>query len=558
MAILVPGRGAAMSLAAAALILGGCAGGDAAPQPSATDSPAAAANQQTAPAPAGNPRIAYVLSDWAGRQENWGDAARFAEAALADAGDVPAVRAQAVRSFVMTGDLAAAAEVTGDLGDGNWQETAWRAVARYSLAMADDDPAAAEDALGQLGDSGLAGLIKPGLNAWARAAAGTPGAAAEALMAEASGTGVGSLAAYHAGLMAWEGGDPRLALTAFHHARALAQGQGERPSAALAAMADPAADSPVPEAATAGAARYLDALAASFRREPHGRWSLVLAHSAAELDATPARQNAVAESLAHLGRHDEAAAAYARVLAGQPGNIAAAVGRARSLAELERVDAALAALENLPQATRDAHARLIAAERAFLHQGRDDHGAAAAAFGEALAAPAPAESPDGLRVPAPWRLHFGRGIALHQAGDWPEAEAAMERALSLGGDSSPELLNYLGYSWIDRGERLSEAKAMVAQAVEREPDNAYYIDSLGWAHYRMGDIAAAIEQLERAAELRPGDPEITEHLGDAYWRAGREREARYQWERALRDGVDAETAERLRDKIADGIDGDAR
>ena len=131
-----------------------------------------------------------------------------------------------------------------------------------------------------------------------------------------------------------------------------------------------------------------------------------------------------------------------------------------------------------------------------------------------------------------WRLLYMRGVALERSGRWPEAEKDLTRALAEHPDE-PELLNYLGYSWIDRGERLSEALDMVRRASEADPHSGAMIDSLGWAYYRLGDYKKAVEKLERAVELEPADPEINNHLGDAYWRVGRRTEAKFQWERVL-------------------------
>ncbi len=131
-----------------------------------------------------------------------------------------------------------------------------------------------------------------------------------------------------------------------------------------------------------------------------------------------------------------------------------------------------------------------------------------------------------------WRLWWLRGSARQRAGRWPEAERDLQEALRLA-PNEPEILNSLGYSWIDRGERLQEAMAMVQKAAALRPRSGAIVDSLGWAHYRLGQFAAAVEALERAVVLEPGDPTINDHLGDAYWRAGRRTEAQFQWTRAL-------------------------
>ena len=133
---------------------------------------------------------------------------------------------------------------------------------------------------------------------------------------------------------------------------------------------------------------------------------------------------------------------------------------------------------------------------------------------------------------ASWEAYYMRGIALDRSGHWGDAEKDFRKALELKPDES-EVLNYLGYSWIDRGENLQEAKAMVEKAVAAKPDSGAMVDSLGWAYYRLGQFAPAVEQLEHATELEPSDPDINNHLGDAYWQAGRRIEARFQWQLVL-------------------------
>ncbi|MDR3510172.1 MAG: tetratricopeptide repeat protein [Caulobacteraceae bacterium] len=153
---------------------------------------------------------------------------------------------------------------------------------------------------------------------------------------------------------------------------------------------------------------------------------------------------------------------------------------------------------------------------------------------------------------AGWQLYYMRGVARQQAGDWPSAQADMETALKLAPDE-PEILNYLAYSWVDRGERLTEAKAMIEKAVAAKPDSGAMVDSLGWVYFRMGDYPKAVNQLEHAAELDPADPDINNHLGDAYWRAGRKTEARFQWERVLTLNPDAKLREEVEGKLKSGL-----
>lgn len=134
--------------------------------------------------------------------------------------------------------------------------------------------------------------------------------------------------------------------------------------------------------------------------------------------------------------------------------------------------------------------------------------------------------------PQNWRLYFARGAARERLDRWPEAEADLLRALELSPEQ-PDVMNYLGYTWADRGERLSEALSMLERAAELRPMSGAVIDSLGWVHYRMGDYAEALRSLERAVELEPADATLNDHLGDVYWRLNRRIEARFQWRRAL-------------------------
>lgn len=131
-----------------------------------------------------------------------------------------------------------------------------------------------------------------------------------------------------------------------------------------------------------------------------------------------------------------------------------------------------------------------------------------------------------------WRLYFSRGAARERLNRWPEAESDFRRALEISPEQ-PDVMNYLGYSWIERGERLQEALAMIQRAVELRPGSAAIIDSLGWAYYRLGDYPQALLHLEHAVELEPADPTLNDHLGDVYWRLGRRIEARFQWQRVL-------------------------
>ncbi|MEM6710727.1 MAG: tetratricopeptide repeat protein [Pseudomonadota bacterium] len=141
-----------------------------------------------------------------------------------------------------------------------------------------------------------------------------------------------------------------------------------------------------------------------------------------------------------------------------------------------------------------------------------------------------------------WRLFYQRGIAYERTDRWPLAEADFLKALELFEDQ-PDVLNYLAYTWVDRGEHLERSVSMLERAAEMRPDSGYIVDSLGWVYFRLGRFEEAVEQLELAVTLDPTQAVIHDHLGDAYWMVGRRLEARFQWIHARDledDEIDAE------------------
>ena len=90
---------------------------------------------------------------------------------------------------------------------------------------------------------------------------------------------------------------------------------------------------------------------------------------------------------------------------------------------------------------------------------------------------------------------------------------------------------------------------LIKFAVSQEPQNGFYLNSLGWAYYKLNDLKKAIIYLERAIELEPQEMEITDHLGDAYFKRGRLKEAKLVWERALSLNGDKELSEKIRKKL---------
>jgi Flp pilus assembly protein TadD len=142
-----------------------------------------------------------------------------------------------------------------------------------------------------------------------------------------------------------------------------------------------------------------------------------------------------------------------------------------------------------------------------------------------------------------------------RAGDWPGAEADFRAALVLFPDE-PGVLNYLGYSLMEKGGSAAsaEARVLVEKAAKLRPGDGGIIDSLGWMQLRSGEVDTAVVTLERAVSLEPQDATIMGHLGDALWRQGRLIEARFRWRQAL--GLEAEPEDRrkLQARLDYGLD----
>jgi len=157
-----------------------------------------------------------------------------------------------------------------------------------------------------------------------------------------------------------------------------------------------------------------------------------------------------------------------------------------------------------------------------------------------------------------WILFFYRGTSYERAKQWDKAQADLKKALELVPDSQPggraQVMNYLAYSWVDRGENIDDAFKMLQRAVELSPRDGMIIDSLGWAYYRLGRYDDAVRELEKAVDLKAGDPVINDHLGDAYWKVGRKLEARFQWNHAKDSNPEHEDLIKILGKIDNGMD----
>jgi Flp pilus assembly protein TadD len=241
---------------------------------------------------------------------------------------------------------------------------------------------------------------------------------------------------------------------------------------------------------------------------------------------------------------DLAAQTYALIAPTDPDFPSAEVGRADALFAAGRAEESLELLRALAAQLPDDFDVQVALGNG-LRRAKDNAGAIIAYDGALALAPNP--------MPAQWAVYYSRGIAHEQSGDFPRAEADFRQALALN-PNQPSVLNYLGYSLVDRGEKLDEALDMIKRAVAARPESGYIVDSLAWAYFRLGRFAEALAPMERASLLEPVDPIVTDHLGDVYWANGRKREARFQWQRALSYEPTEKDAARIRLKLELGLD----
>lgn len=145
---------------------------------------------------------------------------------------------------------------------------------------------------------------------------------------------------------------------------------------------------------------------------------------------------------------------------------------------------------------------------------------------------------------------FQLGAVLERAGDFEESATVFEEALANDPDHAPTL-NYLGYMWAERGVNLDRAAVMIEKAVEIDPKNGAYLDSLGWVYFRLDRFDLAEKYLVAAAEIIPDDSTIQEHLGDLYRRTGRSTEALSHYRKALGLEPEPKDEEGLKVKIAE-------
>jgi tetratricopeptide (TPR) repeat protein/LysM repeat protein len=240
---------------------------------------------------------------------------------------------------------------------------------------------------------------------------------------------------------------------------------------------------------------------------------------------------------------EEAIALYGRIPADSPIKRAAELQLGLNLADLDRRDEAIVHLKALLDSDPDDMRAYLAL--GGVYASKEDYRAAAEIYDRAVAR---------LKEPtkANWNIFYQRGIAYERLKEWPKAEPNFRKALELFPDQ-PQVMNYLGYSWVDMNMNLEEGLDLIRKAVDLRPSDGYIVDSLGWAYYRLGRFEEAVVELERAVALKPDDPVLNDHLGDAYWRVGRRLEATFQWSHARDMKPEPDVLSSVQKKLTAGL-----
>lgn len=258
--------------------------------------------------------------------------------------------------------------------------------------------------------------------------------------------------------------------------------------------------------------------------------------------------DAILVQLAHVAERqqesEKAIAFYEQIDGGSPWARFASFQIGLNLADMDREEEAIGHLSKVLEADPTDMRAYLALGSVYASQ--KDFASAAALYDRAV------EEIGGQPGPQHWSIFYQRGIAYERLKEWENAEPNFKKALELSPDH-PQVLNYLGYSWVDMNMNLEEGLDLIRRAVELRPSDGYIVDSLGWAYYRLGRYEEAVEELERAVSLRPDDAVLNDHLGDAYWRVGRKLEAHYQWSRVLvlepEDDIETEVQRKLEEGL---------
>ena len=518
----------------------------------------------------------YLAGQQALNDLRTGDAATFLQEAANSEADNPFVVSRAVLALAADGRVEESAEMAKKLLAIDAQnEVAHLVIATVELK--NGQYARVETELANVGTDTFPGLTATILHAWAMVGDGKL-KAAEDILGKMSDEGLADFLVFHRALMADVAGDaetasnlmmaaydadPQVARLVEAYARMLGNaGKFDEALSIIGKFESTGATHPLVTAVKpalqkkerpgkfaddvqSGAAEMFHSIGIALSRDQSADYAAMFLRLGMYLDP---QSDIVAMSLAELfdsrDQHDEANSLYEVIPSTSPMKPLATVRQAENLDAMgnraEAISSLTAIINSRPN---DLDAVSVLGD---LYRDDERYAEAAATYTKALEI-------TGGKTPADWRFYYVRGIAYERNKEWPKAEADFLKALDLNPDQ-PQVLNYLGYSWVDKGLNLTRALEMIQKAVSAAPNDGYIIDSLGWAFYRLGRYKEAVQVLEQAVQLLPNDPEINDHLGDAYWRVDRKLEARFQWTVASSMDEKGEVKARVAPKLAGGLD----
>jgi len=519
----------------------------------------------------------YLAGRHAQAQRDLSSAADFLDAALKQAPDAPGLLGRTFIVMTVDGRMKEAVVLARELV----KKTPQAVIANLVLAMSDLKKGrfqAAEKRLGKLPGTGIGGFVAPVLRAWALVGEKKYDDALKLIAPKKTESPFKALHALHMGLINELHGNNEKAeknylevnetqnglslrvvqlLGAFYErtgrpekARKLyGRYLVEQPGSQLLDVAlgrlksgkKPGLDV---FSVSDGAAEALFGIASALRQQSAGETAMVLSRLALYLKPNfPVMQILLADVLESDNRLEPALKMYSSIDAKSVFSWAARLRMGAVLNKLKRTGEAAEHLKRMAQDRPNDPKPLINLGDILRSHKR---------YSEAVDAYDDAFKRIHKLEPRHWTLLYARGIALERSGQWTRSEADFLEALEFKPDQ-PYVLNYLGYSWIEKGSNIKRAQDMIAKAAELRPNDGYIIDSLGWGHFKLGNFEKAVTHLERAVELRPQDPVLNDHLGDAYWRVGRLREARFQWRRSLSLDPEKDVIPKIRQKLKTGL-----
>lgn len=304
-----------------------------------------------------------------------------------------------------------------------------------------------------------------------------------------------------------------------------AEGRNEDAVRALKELLDSTAKSAYTASEKANRAIFLERLGLLYRRQHRTEDAVKVFQELGALDEEQYGARAAAQVIDTWRQAHEMKRALAEseaALKKYPNERVVLVTRASVLADAGRVDEAVDIVKSLLDGTNDREVWLTLAQ--VYEKGKRYE-----EMGKAI------DEADKLSVSDEDKeiVYFMRGAMYEKMKDYEASEAQFRKVLEINPDSA-SALNYLGYMLADRNVRLEEALEMIQKAVDQEPNNGAYLDSLGWVYYRLGRLEDAEHWLKRALATADRDPAINDHLGDVYFKQGKLRDAISQWEIALR------------------------